>query len=110
MLIAKPASRAAQAALDLVGDQQRVVLLRQLVCYFRKLLADWTDAAFPLHELKANAAHGGVELAFQVGNIIKFYELDARHYGCKWRAVFFLVRGGHCAKRAAVKGMFQCQN
>src|SRR6185312_12849469 len=76
MLISKPFSSAPEPALDLVGDQQRVVFARQIRSFLREFLADRPDAAFTLHEFKTNSAYGGVKLLLQVGDIVELHKID----------------------------------
>src|SRR5689334_6432514 len=61
MLVGKPFTSAPHTTLDLVGDQKRIVLARQLVCGFSKLRAYRTNAALALDKFKANGADRGVE-------------------------------------------------
>src|ERR1041385_3254477 len=75
-----------------------------------KLPAHWTDSAFALHELKANGADRLVKLLCQVAHVIEADKLHAWNHRRKRCAVFFLVCGGQCAKRAAVEGVLQRQN
>src|SRR5207302_7830322 len=106
----KPAAGASHAALDFVGDQQRVVLAGKLVRGVGKGLAHRTDAAFTLHKLKTNGADGGIKFAFQISDVIKANKLHTRHNRRKWRTVFFLVRGGQSAEGPAVESMLQGKN
>src|SRR5579859_2350756 len=110
ILVGKPTACASHAALDFVGDQQRIVLARELVRSIGKFLAYWTNAAFSLHKLKSNGANSGIKLAFQIGNIVELDKLHSGHNRRKRRAIFFFVSGGQRAKRPAVESMFQGQN
>src|SRR5215470_14613249 len=62
MLVSKPASRTSQPALNLVRNQQRTVLSCQLAGSLNKALAERTNSAFALNELKADGADGAVKL------------------------------------------------
>src|ERR1051326_3065288 len=110
MLVGKPLSGTSHAALDFVGDQQRIVLACQFVCCLGKFTAYRPYAAFALDKLKADGADRGVEFAYKIGNVIEFHELHAWNDGSKGRAIFFLEIGGQRAKSAPVEGMFQRQN
>src|SRR5579862_2183100 len=110
MLIGKPFSGAPHAALDLVGDQQGIVLARQLVRRLNKLFAHRTNTTLALHKLKANGADGRIEFAFEIGDVIEADKLHSWHHGREWKTIFFLVRSRHGAKRSAVKSMLQGKN
>src|SRR5205807_3753481 len=81
MLVGKPASGAAQAALDFIGNQHGIMLAGQPVGGLGKLRADWPDPAFALNKLKADGAHGFIEVALQILYVIELYELHSGHAG-----------------------------
>src|SRR5258707_2149905 len=107
MLVSEPAASASQTALDFVRDQQCVMFARETLRCLDKSLAQRTDSAFTLHKLKANRANGVIKAALQVGNIVELYEVDAGKPRLKWRAIFFLVRGGKRAESASVECVFK---
>src|SRR5215469_2668853 len=110
MLVSEPAAGASEAALDFIGDQQRVVFFRELVRSLSELFADRTYSAFALQELEPDGANSGIEFPREVVNVIEIHELHAGNDRRKGRAIFLFVRRRQRTKRPPVERMFQGQN
>src|ERR1700687_5826309 len=67
-------ARAPQTTLDLIKDQQRAALLRQVASGLEKLAADRMNATFALYRLDADSAYVIVEFLFQIFDVVKLYE------------------------------------
>ena len=98
---------AADAALDLVEDQQQAVLVAELAQAPQRLRREDADAALALHGLEqdrrglgADQLLGGVDVV--EGDLVEAFDLRAEAF-----EVFRLAAGGDRRQRAAVEGAFE---
>ena len=110
VLVGKPASGAAQAALDFVENQQRATALGQLARGLQKFRADRIDAALALNRFQTNGADAAIELALQIVDVVEANETDAGQQRRKGMAILRLSGGGQRSKGAAVEGIFESDN
>src|ERR1700722_14240108 len=103
VLVGKIISRAPQATLNLVKDQQRAIALRQLPCEQQEFRAHRTDSTFTLNCLQADCTNSRVELGSQILNIVKSNEANSRQQGNERIAIFRLTGGRQRTKRASMK-------
>ena len=104
LLVREMAPGAAQAALNLVGDQQRAVLGGQRAGAIPECFADRINAAFALNRFRADTAQTeSSNFDSRSAHIVEAHKFDARHERRERQPVFF--RGGNAdrAKRAPVK-------
>src|SRR5579862_895804 len=76
----------------------------------QKFGTDWPNPTFALNSLDANGTHAAVELAFQIGDVIKINKSYPGQHGTKRIAILRLTRGGERSERASVKGILECEN
>ena len=94
MLISKVASRAAEAALNLIEHKQRAALFGQPRGEFEKLRIDRTNSALSLNGLDAYCTDAEIEFSLQVVQIIELDETHSGHERNKWSPIFRLTGGG----------------
>ena len=109
MLVSKVFSRAAQATLNFIENQQRAGGLGQIARGLQKFRAEGANAAFPLNGLQANGANTAIKLALEICHIVKGDEAHAGHHGSEGLAVLLLSGGRERAERPPVKRIFQSQ-
>ena len=98
---------AADAALDLVEDQQQAVLVAELAQAPQRLRREGADAALALHRLEQDRGGlgsdqllGGVDVV--EGDLVEAVDLRAEAF-----EIFRLAAGGDRRQRAAVEGAFE---
>ena len=106
-LIGKVSARAAQAALNFVGDQQRAVFCGQRPRAVPEFVADRIDSAFTLNGFEEDGADGVIKFGFEIGDVVEVDKFDPRHQRGKRQAIFFSRGDAHGAKGAAVKRVFE---
>ena len=101
MLVGEQLAGAAQAGLNLVGDEQRAGGVGEVARGLEKLARDGTDAALALNGLDEDGADFGGEFRAEVVDVVEADEFDARHTGmrrargtcpCRWSATEPMVR------------------
>src|SRR5258708_19184587 len=93
LLIGKEAAGAAEAALNLVGDEEGAVLGGEGASAIPESLADRIDAAFTLDCFQEDSADGIVEFRVEIGEVIEPHEFRAGYDRREGQAILF--RGGN---------------
>src|SRR5258708_4251302 len=103
LLIGEEAAGTAEAALNLIGDEESAVLGGEGASAIPESLADRIDAAFTLDCFQEDSADGMVEFRVEIGEVIETHELRAGNDGREGQAILF--RGGNAdsAESAAMK-------
>src|SRR5438105_10440215 len=103
VLVGKIASGTAQAALDLIQDQQRTGAVRQLARDLKELWSERTNSTFTLNRLQTNGTDAAVELSLEIFNVIEGNKTDARHQRREGVTILFLTGRRERTESAAVK-------
>src|SRR6267143_1992964 len=109
-LVGETAPGAAEPALNFVGDQSGIVLGGQRMRGEPEIFTYGADATLTLNGFDHQGADGVVEFGFEVSDIIEADELNAGNERSKRLTIFFRIRDGERAERAAVKGIFERQD
>ena len=107
VLVGEPFAGSAEAALDLVGEQEGAGGVAEFACGGEELSRDGVDAALALDGLDADGADFVGEFCAEVGYVVEADEFDAGHDGFEGLAILLLVRGGDRAHGAAVEAVFE---
>src|SRR5712691_9271290 len=108
--VRKSQPRAAQAALNFVGDQRCAMLRCQFAGTLPKCVADGKNSTLALHRLDDDRANIAGEFRFQVRDVVEADEFRARDKRLEWFPVFQRVRDRKGAKRATMKGILERQH
>ena len=98
---------AAEAALNLVQNQKRVVFGCQPRRGLHKLGADLKNAALALDRLQDHGASIFAHCFFQIANVIEAHKPEARHQWLEILAVFFLPGSGERSNGPPMKGVVE---
>src|SRR5258708_33813129 len=93
LLIGEEAAGSAEAALNLVGDEEGAVLGGEGASAIPKSLADRVDAAFTLDCFQEDSADGIVEFRFEISEVVETHEFRAGYDRREGQAILF--RGGN---------------
>ena len=109
-LIGEVLARAADAALDLVENQQRIVAIGQLARLADVFHGHGEDAALALYPFDDNACGAFADNLFQRDFIVGWNEVRAGKQRLKIAAIFFLAGDGESAQRTSVERIVQRDN
>src|ERR1700677_2587915 len=110
MLIGKMAPGAAQAALNLVKNEQRTALFGQSRGEVEKFFINRTDPSFTLNRLNADRADTGIKLSLEIVEVVELYEGHAGQQWNKRSTIFRLTGRSQRTEGASVKRIIHRQD